>query len=350
MEQFAGKLLWFLFLAVVSGSLLVWSWVAWRLTEGTAVESLVPVERRRPVPWDGLAVAAIVFAWLALGVYLGKFAAEFAPVDPLVPKAARAAPAAYERTVHGHGPNFCMAAVGLSASTVAEEVEDAKEGAAEQTTAHPLFQLLMQGEWYHVVLGIFLAVLLAPVFEEFVFRLVLQGWLEKKEGQWRRQERSLRALPRGVLAVAAVSLLFAGIHFRVADQMLPLETVTRMIVLDSIPKVLTLVLAIILLRLGYGATAADLGWSWRHLGSDCRLGFFTFLAIAPALFALQAVLALVFGEHFAADPIPLFFLALVLGGLYFRTHRIVPSIVLHASLNGTSTLLVWLISIAGAGK
>jgi len=40
--------------------------------------------------------------------------------------------------------------------------------------------------------------------------------------------------------------------------------------------------------------------------------------------------------------VPLFFFALVLGTLYYRTHRLLPLIVLHAALNGTSLLLAWL--------
>jgi membrane protease YdiL (CAAX protease family) len=41
-----------------------------------------------------------------------------------------------------------------------------------------------------------------------------------------------------------------------------------------------------------------------------------------------------------ADPIPLFIVALVLGYLYQRTHRIWPGVVLHATLNGVSVLML----------
>ena len=34
-------------------------------------------------------------------------------------------------------------------------------------------------------------------------------------------------------------------------------------------------------------------------------------------------------------PIPLFFLALIFGVLYHRTHRIAPSLVLHMAFNAT---------------
>ena len=45
------------------------------------------------------------------------------------------------------------------------------------------------------------------------------------------------------------------------------------------------------------------------------------------------------GINYALDPIPLFFLALVLGVLYHRTHRIAPSLVLHMAFNATSVVL-----------
>ena len=45
------------------------------------------------------------------------------------------------------------------------------------------------------------------------------------------------------------------------------------------------------------------------------------------------------GIDYAPDPIPLFFLALVLGTLYHRTHRIAPSLVLHIAFNATAIAL-----------
>ena len=40
-------------------------------------------------------------------------------------------------------------------------------------------------------------------------------------------------------------------------------------------------------------------------------------------------------------PVPLFFLALVLGYLYHQTHRLLPSLVVHALLNGSTFLTLW---------
>ena len=59
------------------------------------------------------------------------------------------------------------------------------------------------------------------------------------------------------------------------------------------------------------------------------------IALSSLLFA-----AVHYGHGVA--PIPLFFLALALGYLYQRTHRLLAPIVLHASLNACSMIYLWL--------
>jgi membrane protease YdiL (CAAX protease family) len=46
---------------------------------------------------------------------------------------------------------------------------------------------------------------------------------------------------------------------------------------------------------------------------------------------------------FGPDPVALFVLALILGFLYQRTHRIVPCIVVHALFNALNLLILWLV-------
>ena len=53
------------------------------------------------------------------------------------------------------------------------------------------------------------------------------------------------------------------------------------------------------------------------------------IGVSSLLFALAHV-------GYGPDPVPLFSLALILGYVYQRTHRIVPSMVTHASFNGMS--------------
>jgi membrane protease YdiL (CAAX protease family) len=123
---------------------------------------------------------------------------------------------------------------------------------------HPLITWVRESPQALAVASI-LAVLLAPVSEEFMFRVVLQGGLEKLERRLRRRPdwpQSLRKIPAGALPIATSSAVFAA-------------------------------------------------------------------------------------QHGGADPIPLFFFALVLGYLYHQTHRIWPSLVVHMALNGLTTVVLW---------
>ncbi len=103
-----------------------------------------------------------------------------------------------------------------------------------------------------------LVVLVAPLMEELIFRVVLQGWLESVDRKSPLAARWFGRLPAGTAPVVLSSALFAVLHA------------------------------------GQG----------------------------PA-------------------PVPLFFLALVLGYLYHQTHRIWPSLVVHAGLNALTVLLLW---------
>ena len=74
---------------------------------------------------------------------------------------------------------------------------------------------------------------------------------------------------------------------------------------------------------------------WRK---DVVIGLVAFAAVtAPILVFFAAIKQL--APAVVLDPLPIFLLAIVLGLLYYRTHRILPSIVLHAAFNATSVLI-----------
>jgi membrane protease YdiL (CAAX protease family) len=79
---------------------------------------------------------------------------------------------------------------------------------------HPLLKLLeSQPSAWNLLLSLGLAVLVAPFVEEFVFRVLLQGWLEAQEDRWRQLYPAiLGRIPWGVVPVAASALLFALLH------------------------------------------------------------------------------------------------------------------------------------------
>jgi membrane protease YdiL (CAAX protease family) len=142
---------------------------------------------------------------------------------------------------------------------------------------HDLVKVIARGEssttW---VLGAFMAVVMAPIVEEFLFRGVLLG---------------------------ALNRLAAG---QSASEIDP-ELTSQDVVLHPMPD----------------------GWS---------------------LFTSNAALSLLFGMlhvTFWPTPIPLFFVSLALGAMYQRTGSLIAPIVMHAILNGVSTLLLMLTIMAG---
>jgi membrane protease YdiL (CAAX protease family) len=122
---------------------------------------------------------------------------------------------------------------------------------------HPLIEFAIRQPAQLELIG-FCAVLVAPLVEEFFFRVILQGWLERVELALGQGGRLLPTLPTGLLPIVISSFLFAAVHG------------------------------------GQG----------------------------PA-------------------PVPLFFLALVLGYRYRQTHRLLPSLVVHAMFNGITFLALW---------
>lgn len=154
---------------------------------------------------------------------------------------------------------------------------------------HPLIERLMNSSSSAMLSAAFVsAVISAPIFEEVVFRLFLQGWLEKLEDE---------------------SLGFQATERDIADEQ-SLQTA-------------------IVLRPSSG---------WLGLLPHGWLP----IVISSVLFGLAHV------GHGVA-PIPLVLLGLVLGYLYQRTHRILPCIVAHMLFNTYTMVLLWL-GLGSAGS
>ncbi len=286
--------------AVTAASAGVWYGIFNRWRAGRPV---IPLARRRPVPWLGRDVLFIMLLALLLP-YLALIA-----VNAVV-----GGPAANE--IAGREPEM----------------------------SHPAEQLLRSGNWKMMALAIVLAVIVAPVCEEFLFRVLLQGWLEAVWTRQRRKHRDLRAAPLSWLPILLPALLFARMHYRTAQVPLSLHYLADMMLGHTAAELAALGLALAYLRFGVGATAADLGWQPRKWAADAKLAIIALLAVLPPLFLLQGWLVMEIsraGIHFAPDPIPLFFLALVFGVLYQRTHRIAPSLLMHAAFNATSIAMLF---------
>ena len=144
---------------------------------------------------------------------------------------------------------------------------------AEEEAGHPIEKLLNENSSSGVIVwAVFAAVIAAPIVEEFLFRGILQGWLEKAFFRTR------------VLVNAELATEAGGKDVTIATPSAP-TFLWQPVILSSV--------TFALLHAGHGP-----------------------------------------------DPIPLFFLAVVLGYLYAKTHRLLPSIVVHMALNGLSMLML----------
>jgi len=283
---------------LLSASAAIWTGILARRRRG---EPIIPLARRRPVPWH---VQDVLFI-LLLAVLL--------PIT----------------------------AVGAVRVWIGP---DAGQQAAVATPelAHPAEQLLRTGTPAAIAVAVTMAVVVAPLIEEFFFRVLLQGWLEAVWSRRRRRHAELRAAPASWLPIVLPAMLFALMHRRMSEIPHSPQYLIDLFLVQMAADLLALGLAVVVLRFAAGATAADMGWKPAKLRGDLKLGLVALLAAIGPVLALQGVLMGLVkwkGIDYAPDPIPLFFLALVLGTLYHRTHRIAPSLVLHIAFNATGIAL-----------
>jgi len=282
------------FLAVAAA---IWTWICVRRRQGRPI---IPLARRRPVPWQAQDVLFIFLMYYLFPILAIGAVQTWTGID------------------------------------AAEQVADQKP-----ELSHPAEQLLRTSDPGAIAVSVVLAVLVAPLIEEFIFRVLLQGWLEAVWTRRRTARPELRSAPFSWLPIVLPAALFALLHGRSGRVPLTPEFQTLLFLVQMEAYVVTLYLAIKVLRFAAGATAADLGWKPEKLRTDAKLGLVALLAVIGPVLALQGVLTVVVkrsGIDCAPDPVPLFFLALALGVLYHRTHRLAPSLVLHMAFNATSVI------------
>lgn len=149
-----------------------------------------------------------------------------------------------------------------------------------QKPYHPLIDMVHKDPTPYSFLTVaFAAVILAPLAEEFFYRLIFQGWIEKAVRLRHSQDST----------TSAALLLGGSVENESSKPIPPLR----------------------------GAAA------W-----------------APTVASAMVFAMLHLGQ--GAAPIPLFFLALLFGFLFQRTGRITPCVVVHFLLNGFSTLALLL--------
>jgi len=180
----------------------------------------------------------------------------------------------------------------------------------EADTPHPLVEQLQEHPSTEMlVLGFVMAVIAAPLFEEFIFRGLLQGWLERREDE--------------VLDFAETSRF------------------PQVEVLDSTGELVTV---------AHNLTEAfdlprDQADEMEEVVTNPRRPAQGWLSGLPHGWTPILLSGVVFGlAHLGhgVSPVPLVLFGIVLGYLYQRTHRLAPSITAHMVFNSYSMLLLWL--------
>jgi membrane protease YdiL (CAAX protease family) len=188
-------------------------------------------------------------------------------------------------------------------------------GLQNEPPSHPLVEMIAP-EGPDVTLFLvasFMAVVMAPLSEEVFFRLIFQGWLEKREAR-RLTPQPANSDVDMVLNPNYLAPETFDVEKIVDERQLLVPTTEATD--SSTPELPT-----------RGLAGLPYGW-------------FPIL-ISSLLFA---------AAHFGhgVDPFAIFVLALILGYVYQRTHRIVPCIVTHMLFNAFAMLVLWqLIFVTG---
>jgi membrane protease YdiL (CAAX protease family) len=209
-------------------------------------------------------------------------------------------------------------------------------------SAHPLIESLRdQPEPQFLAIVFFIAVVSAPLTEEFIFRVLFQGWLERMFDPWESMKPNFfltllvgeRAQPVGTateIVAAQLAQPSEGAPTEVIQAELARPAVEEPIYLGPPPPV-------------------SASWSGRHAPPlpqgdvkhlpnqpifDPWLTDILSISISAGVFALM---------HYSHGPdwVSLLILAAGLGYLYRRTHRMMPSLTVHFLLNSMSMLALY---------
>ncbi len=323
--------------AVLFASLAAWCYALARWQRGP----LLRYERRRPVPWGPAASVLVAFfvlmalsTWAATsartkesstpnveGIVLGlvMYATMIAGVFVVLVVTSQATardlgvPSTWRELVGDVWIGIVACLIALLPVHIVQIGLIYLFKLQDQPSGHELVKLVSEGEpdVLVMILAGVAAVVVAPFCEEIAFRLLFQGWLEKWEDLRIGWRGSLWAENAASGTAEEIVLGSAEAH----DDRLPSEpTIENEAGLAGDPPRRSIA------GLPYGAVP---------------------ILVSSALFGLAH-----FG--YGPEPVPLFVLGLVLGYVYHRTHRIVPSIVAHALFNALTMVVLWRIVFYGA--
>ena len=215
--------------------------------------------------------------------------------------------------------------------------------------SHPVLRLIQTKNWTFIVLGFYMACILAPINEELLFRAGLQNCLQGVLTQLFRKQRDLSVETCrwliAIISVVAPAVTFALIHYRseaVARE--SIESIIRSVTNACVALTIFTVICYSYLFFIRRLRMRDLFGTRQEAPGLAMFGVKWIWILIPsyALSFLLLFIRLVTKTHFLPDPFCLIPLALVFGFLYYRTQSILPTIVLHILFNFTSLCLTLL--------
>lgn len=305
----------FLWLMLLLASVATWGTIVSRLK---LRRELVPFEPRAPKPFTGFDVLVLCIAYLFVEIAAAQLIVQLAGAEERLSTAALTIVIASRTAWVGlvvlylsRRPGSWRASLGVDTTRLGDDIvlgvmtflaaagpvfaiQAMMVFLSGKTSQNPILQLTQDRPApLLLLLATLTAVAIAPVVEEILFRVLLQGWLEKQQTVWESRHDAPPSESR-----------------ESSDGEPPVE------------------------HLEAPAPEAVLA------ASTTRPGFAP-LVFSSALFAMM---------HPGWDKVPLFVFAACLGYAFRQTGRIGPSLVAHVCLNGWTMLMAWIMHFAGAPK
>ncbi|MCU0878239.1 MAG: CPBP family glutamic-type intramembrane protease [Pirellulaceae bacterium] len=199
---------------------------------------------------------------------------------------------------------------------------------------HPLMEMFKDSPepWFFVLLAVAAAVV-APLFEEIVFRVLLQGWLERVIPRFLRGPRTTEnaAVPLEFMEPNEQQAGWAPLPGPFGELPSVAPEWTQPQPPDNNPYTSPAIEADATKPLPAATSPPELSLQPPLSGPAAWLP----IAISATIFALL---------HYSHGPdwVPLTLLAVGMGYLYQRTHSLIPSLVVHTLLNSLSLFGLWL--------
>ncbi|MDR1491357.1 MAG: CPBP family intramembrane metalloprotease [Planctomycetaceae bacterium] len=302
-------------------------WLAKDTQKGYLCQVLLPFRHRPPVAWDAADVLLIIAFYFALQIGVSLILA--------VPQQENQNRIVQQSETNDGGEEM-DAETGEEQLSKKQTISD-----KELRREHPLVVIMKKASSRSIAIIVcFLsAIIIAPLTEEFIFRVVIQSGIASTI---RKMSDDLAV--EKYLSILLPSLVFAAVHFRASpsdDANYPMtpsqvEQMIRIMEATALANLLTMGTAILFLRYVRGSKWSDLGLKDFRKTGKYALGALIVLLIIlfPILLFFNAIKHLF--PDVVVDPIPLFFFAVVLSTIYYRSRRFAVVFFLHAFFNAFS--------------